>query len=252
MMHSLAEDFCVCTRWFSTHPGSTWVNHLYMLAGRRYDILDNPDGLVYHVPSAMRVLDGIGVSWRGCNHDFPFLAGVDPEYRTSPNFDPISKFYEDARSGTIPKLSWIDLNFVDVANPSDRVHHDAFGAIGSYPETANDDHPPTDIAHGQALIMAVADAVIRGRNWRNTLLIVTYDEHGGFYDHVPPPLVDPASIDSDELFQAGEVGAARLGVRVPTLVVSPRVGRRMVVDQQFDHTSILKTVLTRWGGASPP
>jgi Phosphoesterase family len=104
----------------------------------------------------------------------------------------------------------------------------------------NDDHPPADIAAGQHLIAEVGRALTNSPQWAKTLLVITYDEHGGFFDHVPPPAAPPVS------------GINRYGPRVPTFVVSPWVDRGKVTDVVFDHTSILKTIARRFLSAHPP
>jgi len=129
-------------------------------------------------------------------------------------------FVERAAAGDLPAVSWIDPNFVDLS----------FGPAGS-----NDDHPPSDLHAGQKLVLELFDALMQSPVWGKTLLIVTYDEHGGFYDHVPPPACED---DTPAL--------RKLGPRVPALIVSPSVGKRQVSKTVFDHTSIIKTILARF------
>jgi phospholipase C len=106
---------------------------------------------------------------------------------------------------------------------------------------SDDDHPPADVAAGQDLVLTVYHALSSSPQWPRTMLIIAYDEHGGFYDHVPPP----AAADESAEFR-------RLGVRVPALIVSPLVARGSSSRQllgpavHFDHTSIIKTILTRF------
>jgi hypothetical protein len=102
---------------------------------------------------------------------------------------------------------------------------------------SNDDHPPSDVAAGQALVLKVYDALASSPQWSKTLFVITYDEHGGFFDHVPPPLNPPD--DDPKVF-------SRYGVRVPAIVVSPLVTRRGFSHEVFDHTSIIKTILLRF------
>ena len=129
-------------------------------------------------------------------------------------------FLERAASGDLPAVSWIDPNFIDLT----------FGPAGS-----NDDHPPSDLHAGQKLVLELFDAVVQGPAWEKTLLIITYDEHGGFYDHVPPPTAED---DTPAL--------RKLGPRVPAFVISPWVAERQVAKTVFDHTSIIKTILARF------
>jgi phospholipase C len=100
----------------------------------------------------------------------------------------------------------------------------------------NDDHAPGDVKDGQDLVLAVHHALATGPLWDKTLLSVFYDEHGGFFDHVPPPA---APDDDPEMF-------GRYGVRVPAFVVSPWVEPRTVATSVYDHTSVMKTILTRF------
>jgi phospholipase C len=132
----------------------------------------------------------------------------------------LDDFFSAARAGTLPNVAWIDPNFVDVG-----------GAVGS-----NDDHPPSDVRGGQELVLRIFNALARSPAWERTLLVITYDEHGGFFDHVEPPEADDS--DPRPEFHA-------YGPRVPAVVVSPRV-RAGVSHEVFDHTSIIKTCLVRF------
>jgi phospholipase C len=122
----------------------------------------------------------------------------------------------------LPAVSWIDPNFKD------------FNLIGSPP---NDDHPPADVTHGQELALLVYNALATGPQWDKTLLLVFYDEHGGFFDHVPPPEHPPD--DDPATF-------TRYGVRVPAFVISPWVKAGSVCHTLFDHATIPKTILQRF------
>jgi phospholipase C len=131
-----------------------------------------------------------------------------------------------ATNDNLPPVSWIDPRFKDLR------------VLGP---DSNDDHPPSDLTAGQDLILTIYHALATSKKWDKTLLVITYDEHGGFYDHVPPP----AAVDESSEFQ-------RLGVRVPALLVSPLVAKSSTStsllgdETHFDHTSIIKTILTRF------
>jgi phospholipase C len=118
-------------------------------------------------------------------------------------------------------VSWIDPAFTD------------FNPLG-FP--VNDDHPPADIKDGQDLVLAAYDALASSPQWDRSLLVIVYDENGGFYDHVPPP----QAADDDP----GTFGD--YGVRVPAIIVSPWIEPRTVSHIVFDHTSIIKTILLRF------
>ena len=146
------------------------------------------------------------------------------------NFFHMDAFFDDARNGTLPSYSFIEPRLV--------VNH-------------NDQHPPVDdflYTHaelaGEQLIYDVYQAVRSGQAWERTLLVITYDEHGGCYDHVPPPKAvppDPAHPPGQYEFKFD-----RLGVRLPTVLVSPWIEPGTVVHTVFDHTSVIKTVCNRW------
>jgi phospholipase C len=225
----LARRFCVCDRWFCSVRGATFPNRLYAVAGRAAGSRDNASPPVYHLPAFVRHLDAAGASWRWYTHEFfATVWAVDRDLlpRTFDNVRPFlspfsfADFFSAARAGTLPAVAWIDPNFVDVG-----------GAVGS-----NDDHPPSDVRAGQELVLRIFNALVRSPAWERTLLVVTYDEHGGFFDHVEPPSTEDD--DPRPEFHA-------YGPRVPALVVSPRV-RAGVSHEVFDHTSIIKTCLVRF------
>jgi phospholipase C len=227
----LAREFCVADRWFSSVPGATWPNRLYAVAGRAAGSKDGRRVPIYDVPSFVRHLERHKVSWRWYSHDVGTLRFSDSEFYTGylarfAYFDRRSilaprNFLDDAKDGKLPAVSWIDPNFVDVS---------FIGPAGS-----NDDHPPSDIKAGQELVLKVYSALVKSPNWGKTMLVITYDEHGGFYDHVPPP----AAQDDRPAFRT-------YGVRVPALVVSPWAERASVSSVLYDHTSIIKTILLRF------
>ena len=245
----LAAEFCVCDRWFSSVPGATWPNRLYALAGRADGTRDDkPSGQapLYDVPSFFRHLDAHDVPWRWYSYDPATLRCVDKHYwlthwdrfayvdktklswqtelKELPLIDEASaSFLEDAARGNLPAVSWVDPNFKDST---------------LYGGDSNDDHPPSDVRDGQLLVLNVYHALAASPLWEKTLLVITYDEHGGFFDHVPPPAAED---DDPALF-------GLYGIRVPALVVSPLVARGAVSHTVFDHTSIIKTILLRFCG----
>lgn len=221
----LAKEFCVCDRWFSPVPGATWPNRLYAVAGRADKSKDNLRVPLYRLPSFVRHLDAKKVSWKWYSHEkvvlrITTLRLSDDKYRIKGNHKAFNNdFFDDAARGTLPAVSWIDPNFVDFGGPN-----------GS-----NDDHPPADVLAGQELALKIYHALVNSPQWKKTLFIITYDEHGGFFDHVPPPEAQ----DDDPNFRS-------YGVRVPALLVSPFVERKSVSHTEYDHTSIIKTILLRF------
>ncbi len=251
----LAHEYCVCDNWHSSIPGDTWPNRLYSLAATtsepaHEDFFERIKHLLSFVPlgnapvfdvaAFTRQLDD--AQWRWYSHDPATLRAADGNYRRLDdlkveNFAYFDRkkvgllteavesaivghdgFLDDAANGQLRDVSWIDPNFID---------------LNILDPNSNDDHPPTDIRAGQAFILQIYEALTRSPNWEDTLLVIVYDEHGGFYDHVSPPAVNDGS------------GYSTLGVRVPAIVVGPRV-RQFVCHQTLDHTVLIKTILTRF------
>ena len=231
---ALAREFLICQRWFSSHPGPTFPNRFYTLTGRlnrnaKAEFELNNSVLATFAPVATKTifdhLTEAGVSWHYYEHGYCFLRMFERYTVDIKNIldarHPVKGFFASARTGKLPAVSFIDPDFIDVP-------------------PGNDDGPPADIAGGQRLIGEVVQALMAGPKWSKTLLVITYDEHGGFFDHVLPPKAIPVS------------GINRYGVRVPAFIVSPWVDRGKVTDIVFDHTSILKTIARRFLSAKPP
>ncbi|WP_128002298.1 alkaline phosphatase family protein [Piscinibacter defluvii] len=218
---ALAAQFTVCDRWFASVPTDTWPNRIFAMTGQTGGLLETPSGssAASQPPSItaktiFEVLSEHGVDWRVFFSDMPFALiyerlAQDANYTA--RMRPIAEFLDRASTGDLPSFTWVDPNFSDVPDG---------------PRAASDDHPPDgDINNGQVFVARVYNALIQSPAWPKTVLIITYDEHGGFYDHVKPLL--------------------GFGPRVPCIVVSPwsSKGTSKVV---FDHTSILSTVLHRF------
>ena len=228
----LAREYAVCDRWFCSVPGATWPNRLYAAAGRGAGSKDNNRKPIYDVPSFPRQLDAAKKSWLWYAHEHVgTLRLIDSKYRLGHlnrfrYFDKRTlgvgkSFIEHATKGELAAVSWIDPNFVD------------FDLLG--PGGSNDDHPPSDLKAGQDLVLKLFNAVAGGPKWKKTLLVITYDEHGGFFDHVAPP----AAPDDRPAFRS-------YGPRVPAIVVSPFVKKGTVSSTVFDHASVIKTILLRF------
>jgi phospholipase C len=223
----LFDNFVVCDKWFSSLPGPTIPNRCYALAGTSGGRKNNPSigGMIkrFGMKTIFKCLDDgmastpIGDRWAYYYEDLAML-WLFKGHLTDGRIQKMQGFFNRVKAGSLPALSWIDPNF---------------GDIGS----SNDDHPPkSDLIDGQRLVASVYNALVAAPLdlWKRTLLVVTYDEHGGFYDHVNPP----AAVDDNPSFR-------QFGVRVPAFVISPWVTRG--VDSAVrDHTSILKTVLKRF------
>ncbi len=237
---ALAREFTICQRWFAAHPGPTFCNRFYTLTGRlNRDSLgnfqfDNPQGEAFAPVQTRTLFDHLtehGVSWQYYEHRYCFLRlfarySFDESYIVEAN-DPTRGFFARAQAGTLPAVSFIDPNFVDEPDEGD-----------------NDDGAPANIGAGQNLIGGVVNAVMQGPKWGRTLLVITYDEHGGFFDHVDPLQFRDKAIPVS--------GIDHYGVRVPTCVISPWVDKGVASNVVFDHTSIAKTIARRFMSNDPP
>ena len=177
-----------------------------------------------------------GVTWKLFEHGYSFARLMRKYTFDETNFvgfeNPDNGFVATALDGKLPQVTIIEPDYIELPN-------------------GNDDHAPADMANGQRLIATIVDALIRSPQWGSTLLIITYDEHGGFYDHMPLPYeieYETAGTVTRVPIPALANGERRLGVRVPTFVVSPYVepmkqGKVNVSKTVFDHTSIPATIL---------
>jgi phospholipase C len=257
---ALAENFVVCDRWFSSVPGPTWPNRLFVHAATGFGFLDNGPRL-YPGPTIYDRLDKAGVEWAIYFHDIPqslclheLWGREDGKGRR--NTRPISDFFKDAlshRAGpaaaqTLPSYVFIEPAYFEPARSLFARIKDAakellylIGLPLQPSRTqANDQHPPHDVRLGEHLIADVYKA-LRGNEevWQHCLFLVLHDEHGGLFDHVhPPDAVKPDQYGST--VQGFDFD--RLGLRVPAIVVSPYVRKNEVEHTQYEHVSIVKTV----------
>lgn len=237
----LTDNFLVCDRWFCSHPGGTWPNRFAAFCGQTPSLdnfaLDDPRIGYTRLASVFDRLPR--ADWRVYESDIAFLRMFERHRLDDANIQPMSQFADDVAAGDLPLFTWLEPNYTDVV-PVDRV--------------ADDDHPPADLMQGQRLLERTYNALRSSALWDRTMLVVTYDEHGGFYDHVPPPGTNPNGSDGDEVEPQPRIhpdGDTFLGPRVPALVISPWVDAG-ASSTSFEHTSIAKTVLLRRFGASWP
>jgi phospholipase C len=181
-------------------------------------------------------LETVKQEWRIYFHDIPQAAALARLWgRALTNFRRYeTDFARDAAAGALPAYSFIE----------PRYFADTLG--GKMP---NDEHPPHDVGYGEALIASVYNAVRGGSGWKETLLMILWDEHGGCFDHVPPPRATPPDGFKPDGFDFGA-----FGVRVPAVIVSPYVHAGSVIRPSgvlpFDHTSIIATLRKLFGFAS--
>jgi phospholipase C len=230
VLHSLARQFALCDQWYSPVPGPTWTNRLFAMSGTSLGRVKMPQGIFhpnlhnYNQPSVFRRLKEAGKNYRIYYGDFP-LALLLSDCRTLSAAQRISTFdvfVDDARGA---EADFPDFAFIEP----------------SYLLNANDDHPPHPVHAGEALVAQVYNA-LRGNAelWESTLLVVTFDEHGGFYDHVSPISATPPDAHKEEYT------FDRYGVRVPTIFIGSRVAQK-IIHTACDHTALLRSLQKVWG-----
>jgi len=239
--YDLATQFPIGDRWFCSLLGQTDPNRRYLIAATSTGMTDDvgasiggalPD-VTYVLPSNGTIftnLSAAGISWIDYYTTFPngTTADLYPVFDILPSLEyakPIAQFFTDAAAGTLPSFSLLDPDY-----------------------STQSQEDPQNIVVGETFLARVVEAVGDSPAWRKTMLIITYDEHGGYYDHVPPPpALAPDSIPP--IVQPGEStynGFAQYGFRVPSIVVSPYAKRDYVSHVLYDHTSILALVERKW------
>jgi phospholipase C len=230
--HFFAEKFAICDRWFCSLPAGTQANRLIAMGGAS-KIDTNRTPLPNH-PLVFDWLTAHKVSWRVYHEGLPFFALIPTrlkEILDRDHYRPFAQFADDIDStppNKLPQVMFIEPTYGDSPR------------IGC----STDDHAPSGVADGQEFLMQVYNAVTRSEKfWETSLMVVTYDEHGGFFDHVSPPTVktNAPTGNSYREFES-------LGVRVPAYVISPWVREKSVHKGCLDHTSILKLLGQKFGG----
>jgi phospholipase C len=253
VLSALASEFVLMDRFFCAHPGPTWPNRIFTLSGTSAGLTEtgtwykNQVGQLFPQPTIFDQLASEGLSWKQYFNDTPWelmLASLahNPEY-----LQPMEQFYIDAAAGNLPNFAWI--------NPRS-------GANISLAQGSNDDHPDHDIALGEQFYKDIYEALRASPQWDETLFIITFDEHGGFYDHVPPPMNVPPPDDIPS-YPDSNVVFNRLGVRIPTLLISPWVSKGLILSEppesqkpepnsEYTLTSIIATTRKLLGMSTGP
>lgn len=290
--YGLARTFPLADRWFSSCLGPTFPNRRFLIAGTAHGLIDDAPADLLNYPPAGTIFDLLsrhGISWvnyypvhadqsglrryarhkrkmarrrllsglrafpavtSGVQKDMQFTADVFPMGigRYARHVRSTDRFFADAAHGTLPAFSIVDPDF------------DAYS-----------EENPQDIRKGESFAAEVIKAVMHGKGWPDTLLIWVYDEHGGYYDHVPPPpavppddiegrsltgtpsrlqtvlrMVFPKKVKVDDNLDAGPHRYDRYGFRVPAVLVSPYARPDYVCSEVLDHTSVLKLVEEKW------
>jgi phospholipase C len=230
VLSALATGYAVCDYWFASLPTETLANRAFALAATSQGHMDDQTK-TFTCPSIFASLDTAGLGWTVYGYtDQPLTKNTftDISQADATHFGLFKDFQGAAAAGSLPAFTFLE---------------------PSWTSTGNSQHPNYDVALGEQLIYDTYEALRSGPGWAQTLLVVTYDEHGGCFDHVPPPW---GATPPDN--NIGEYGFTfnRFGVRVPTVLISPLIEAGTVFrvpagSVPLDHTSVLKTVELRWG-----
>jgi phospholipase C len=219
-----ARRFTLCDRFFSSVMGPSEPNHLYSVAAQCGGLVNNPPpGIanhpgVYTFPNMAEVLQNVGIFWRYYDpqatrrpHRLWNPLGGFASFQKNPELMskivPLTEFYRDLKEGRLPAVAWV------------------------VPDREESEHPPFNVVKGMWHVTRLINAVMASPYWQDTVIIVVWDDYGGYYDHVPPPQVDRYG----------------LGFRVPALVISPYARPGFICHTQFDFTSPLKLIQRRFG-----
>jgi phospholipase C len=231
VLSTLATQFGVCDRWFSSVPGSTIPNRLFAHAASSGDSLTQDAVLAPATAKTIfQIIDDPNndATYRIYTNDASILmANIYLAHHQNKFFD-FKRFQQDCKDNLLPEYTFIEPAYGDDLN------------LGTF---ANSQHPDFAVDAGEALIAQVYNAIRNSPIWPDTLLLVVYDEHGGLFDHVFPPTLtrDPRYPDIPPTKDFG-FRFDRLGVRVPAVFVSPRIKAGTILHRQFDHCSIVATL----------
>lgn len=257
VVSALARGFATFDHWFCEVPSQTFANRSFLHAASSSGYVNNlspPESfpVLNRAETIFERLDARGLSWRVyCDPPSHMsITGVIHAPRLWPYFGTrfvtTDQFLADCADGNLPAYSFIEPNLLYGHNDM----HPAFDAL--FPDSLMD--PPSSLLGGEALLAKIYNAVRSadrdsGSNAWNTLLVVTFDEHGGTYDHVPPPLVPPPHPAG----QQGQLGFGfnRSGVRVPAFAISAWIPEQTLVTAEHRHTSVIATLRERWQLGAP-
>jgi phospholipase C len=249
ILTQLGRDYLVCDHWFSSLPGPTWPNRFFVHAGSSGGLANSPGdlttvgsllssslGFSFEHGTIYEVLEAAGRTWRVYHGDhFPQVCAIDSMpsvfVASVDKFRSIDEFAADAQSGDMADYTFIEPNY---------------SILTSF-KNGDSQHPRGTIAKGEVLIRDVYNAVANPRIWEKSLLIITYDEHGGFYDQMIPPAAIPpgdAALNAQKAKNPPNPPFAfdQYGVRVPAVIVSPWIKPKTVSQVPYDHSSVVKTV----------
>jgi phospholipase C len=242
VLSGLATNYAVCDHWFASVPAQTMPNRSFVHAGTACGNVNNPPKgeFNYDAKTIFNILEENRISWAIYSAGgYPSFARLQMQRLWDSSYDrhflSIDRFLEDAKQGQLPAYCVVEPTF-----------------FPEYLGHASSQHPPSDVRAGEEFLDRIWQALRASPCWDHLLLVITYDEHGGCFDHVPPPWGAAPPKQDDKYGNPERFAFDRFGARVPAVLVSPyieagTVFRRPAGEVPYDHTSILATVLD-WKG----
>jgi len=236
-INALADEFCVCDHWFSEVPGPTQPNRLFMHSATSAGYIYNDWKHEFEQRTIYNSLEDAGKTWAVYDFDLNEVMNFSQVNQKKANFRRFeTDFISEAADGKLPTYSFI------------------IPRMNNGKEPANDQHAPNDVRFGDNLIADVYDALVKNdAAWKKSVFILTYDEHGGYYDHIGPPLQKipnpdgkTAPLPKDPKWVT-PFAFDRLGFRVPAVIASPWVVKGSIDSSQYQHTSVLATLKKLFG-----
>ena len=233
--YKLYSRFPIGDHYFASVLTQTYPNRFYLLAGTSFGHIRNDfpnfGAGEYTQRTIFNLLDEAQppVTWKIYHSGLPFAFLFGYVRTRGANLVPVQQFFNDAQAGTLPQVSFVDPIFV------------------GHPNVENDEHPPSNVQVGQKFASRIVKAILKSPLWNSSALFLIYDEHGGFYDHVPPPPACAPDATPPMLQTGDEPGLFdNYGIRVPVVVVSAFSRREFVSHKVYDHTSVLRFIETRY------
>ena len=246
MLYQLASDFVLCDHWFSSLPGPTWPNRFFLHGASSNGLDHSPtdaeltewetvDGFKYPNGSIFDRMNSANITWHLYHDDNGPIEGEVSQVSAIHGIQmwdvhPVTDLVTALQSADYPyQYTFIEPNYGDIID-------------GSY-SGGSSQHPVDGVAGGETLIQQVYNAIFSSPIWDSSMLIITYDEHGGFYDHVAPgPVTAPNDGSNNSKYNEFGFNFTQYGVRVPAVIVSPYTYGGGVDHTVYDHTSVLATL----------
>ncbi len=229
--YGLAKTFAIGDRYFAATPTPTYPNRMYAASATSFGLVSNSTApQAGQNQTIYRQLQDAGIAWMIYSDYQTMEEIIYPSLRALPgkHFGSIQNFLDDAKAGTLPAYAWVESQLAPTA-------------------VADDEHPPSDVQVGERFVSQIVDAAMHGAAWPSSAVFINYDEHGSFFDHVPPPHACPPDAIEPILSPTSVPGRFdRYGMRVPFMVVSPFAKPHYVSHDVLSHTSILRMVQARY------